>query len=651
MRILQIINLLLFSLFYYTIDCQEINIDSLLSNYNKNDALKDSLYKDLLLNISYYYSIQSSDSSLFYSDELIAISESTKDNYYCYKGYLQRGNYFRKEGNLQKAYNTFLISAEYASKTNNLRNLGFVYATLGDTYSTARDHKNSINYYNKAIDILKKDSISIALATVLLNTGGEYLYSGNYIAASKLFEESLHDFEILEHPIGIAYNLGNLGRIHSVNKEYSIAEDKLLKAISILKKYGDNYAIIAYKIRLAKIYQIQEFREKALILCNEAYILASQSGYKPQMRDASERLALIYNDLGDYKKAYHYQSQYIAYRDSINNDETVRKMADLRTEYEVAQKQIEVEKAQTLLELETKRRQNQQIVGAGLMIVILLSGALSYVLFRTARRDRYVNKLLREQKEELMAQRDMLEDVNNTKDRFFSIISHDLRGPIGVLNGTTMLIREFLKSKDYSQLNELTSNMEYSVKKVQNLLDNLLDWAISQRGQYNCVAEKVELNEVMSDTISIFSDIAQAKNIELSYEQKFSEAYITADRHSLSTILRNLISNALKFTNKGGAVDIIVEKKNTETQIFIKDTGVGIPQDKIKTIFNIEAKKSTWGTDKEKGLGIGLNLVYEFVKMNKGEIQVFSTPNSGTTFIVTFSNQNELANKEKAQLI
>lgn len=650
MKIIQLFILLIIS---NSIFSNQTTLDSLIIQYDNINELDDSLQKSLLYNLSYSILNSNPDSSLLFAEKLIELSSTNDDFYFLYRGYLQKGNAHRLKGELDLALESYLQSSNYANKINYARGIAIVFSNMGDTYSIAKDHNNAISYYKKAIKELSTQEDTITLASILLNTGSEYLYQPLTGTDSALvyFQKSLELFRKVNHPIGIAYNLGNIGRIQSTKRNFSDAEANLKEAISVLNKYGDKYAVISYKIRLGKIYQDQNANQKALIETTEAYKLADASNLLPQKRDAAERLSLIYSELNDHKNAYHYQSQYIAYRDSINNEETIRKMADLRTEYEVAQKQAEVEVAQAQLELETKRRQTQQIVGLALIIVLVLSGILSYVLFRHAKRERYVNKLLREQKEELMAQRDLLEDVNNTKDRFFSIISHDLRGPIGVLNGTTMLIREFLESKDYGQLDDLTTNMEYSVKKVQTLLDNLLEWAISQRGQYNYIPERVELNQLLLETISIFSDMAQAKRIVLSFEQKYAEVYATVDRNSLTTIMRNLISNALKFTQKCGAVDIKVEKGKKDIQIIVKDTGVGISQDKISSLFDIEAKKSTWGTAKEKGLGIGLNLVYEFVKMNNGVIQVRSTEGVGSTFIITLPAERQMAGTEKAQYI
>lgn len=631
--------------------CSEFSIDSLLTQYNNKEELNDSLYSDVLYRISLHYVNIKPDSSILFSKELVSMSTISKDYHSLYRGHLSLGNAHRIKGNLDNAVEHYFHSIKAADNINYLKGKGIVYTALGDAYAGAKNQKNAVLYYNKAIDILRSQGDQLSLAITLLNIGAQYNDFNLVDTGIVYLKESKEIFESLNYEIGIAYNYGNMGNAYAKQGMFIEAEKNFHKASSILIEYGDTYSLSAFNANLADAYIGSNQFDKALKPANKAYAIALQNGLLSQVRDAAKNLSVIYNELGDYKNAYHYQSQYITYRDSINNEETIRKMADLRTEYEVAQKQVEVEKAQAQLELETKRRQNQQIIGIGLIVVILLTGALSYVLFRNAKREKYVNKILREQKEEMRIQRDMLEEVNNTKDRFFSIISHDLRGPIGVLNGTTMLIREFLESKDYHQLDELTSNMEYSVKKVQNLLDNLLEWAVSQRGQYNYFPEKVELNKVMLETISVFSDMAQAKSITLSYEQKYAEAFITVDRNSLTTILRNLISNALKFTNKMGNVDVIVDKEETETKIMVKDTGVGIPQDKINTLFDIEAKKSTWGTDREKGLGIGLNLVYEFVKMNKGDIKVESILGVGTTFIITLPTQLELADIENARFI
>jgi signal transduction histidine kinase len=407
----------------------------------------------------------------------------------------------------------------------------------------------------------------------------------------------------------------------------TLAEEKLDYAINILKELKDNYALASFQIRLAVIYQQQGKTNKAIQTATNSLEIASRNGLVAQMRDACKELADIYSLEKDYKNAYHFQSKYIAYRDSVNNEETIRKIADLRTEYEVAQKQSEVD-------LLVKKRKVTQIVTFSVVIIAVLALVFLFILYRNYCRKKALNKLLLEQQEELKAQQEQLESLNRTKDRFFSIISHDLRGPISSIGGLPVLLKESIAQNQINELSELITHMDTSMQQVSNLLDNLLEWALSQQGTFPYRPDNILLNQAISEVYSIFSSMAEAKGIRM-VEDVQGEIYVCADKNSLMTIIRNLISNAIKFTPKGGTIFIIAKKEEGFVSLTIKDTGIGMPKDKLQTLFHLNEKKSTWGTNREKGLGIGLCLVNDFVIMNNGTIKVESEEGKGTSFIIS----------------
>ena len=226
-----------------------------------------------------------------------------------------------------------------------------------------------------------------------------------------------------------------------------------------------------------------------------------------------------------------------------------------------------------------------------------------------------------------------MEQLNSTKDRFFSIISHDIRGPVQAFNGVSRMIKFMVDNDQVSELRELADQIDESADRLSSLLDNLLNWAVQQQGQINYVPEKISVNEMINELTGTFTNMAQAKNIEL--KQDVPEGLcLWSDQNTTNTILRNLINNALKFTEENGKIEVIAKEEDDLVSIEVADTGVGIPTDKMEKLFQLEAKKSTWGTDGEKGLGLGLQLVKEFVDMNKGSISVSSEEGKGTTFVI-----------------
>jgi signal transduction histidine kinase len=593
--------------------------DSLIWVYN-HTPLNDSAKLEVLSNIAFDH--PNPDSILYYSELLIDLAKKRSNNLYIFRGYYYKGDALKLKGKLGEAIKSYLTSIQIAEEEKYYRGIGAANVNLGDIYRISGNHKNSIYYFTKAIHIFRGQKDSVSLASALLNTGNEYLVTNKLDTAFHFFEEANRIYQRFNYKTGIAYCTGNIGRIYALNGNYGVAETKIVFAIQLLKELKDNYALASFQIRLSKIYQHQGKTKKAIQSARNSYEIALKNGLIEQVRDASEQLANIYSHIKDYKNAYLYQSKYIAYRDSINNEETIRKIADLRTEYEVAQKQNEVD-------LLVKKGNISRIISGGLIVVVSLTLILLFVVYRNYCRKKALNKLLLEQKEEMKAQQEQLENLNHTKDRFFSIISHDLRGPIASIGGLPVLFKEYIAQNDISELSELIVHMDTSMQQVSNLLE----WALSQQGTFPYHPGVIVLNDVITEVYCMFSTMAETKGIRLMDDIK-EELVIRADKNSLMTIIRNLLNNAIKFTPQGGSITLAAEKKNGSAQITISDTGVGMPQEKLQTLFHLNEKKSTWGTNHEKGLGIGLCLVHDFVRMNNGSIKVESSEGKGTSFIV-----------------
>jgi len=308
----------------------------------------------------------------------------------------------------------------------------------------------------------------------------------------------------------------------------------------------------------------------ALKYAHQSLVIGEDGMLKEQIRDASLKLSELYGETGNYKKAFEYQSQYLSYGDSISSVETIRNMADLRTEFEVSQKQIEVD-------LLSQEKKTQQAISLGLISGLALVIILIGVLYRNNQRKLKSNQLLEEQK-------DRLERLNNTKDKFFSIISHDLRGPVNAFHGISQLIKSFLLKGKTDELIEVAEDIDKSVDGLSELLNYLLNWAVQQQGHVQNVPEKVSLNEMIDGLFNTFDNMAKSKNISLESGLD-EEIELWVDRNSAMTILRNIVNNSLKFSDAGGKIDIIAAQENEYAVIKITDTGVGIPEKKLKELF------------------------------------------------------------------
>ncbi len=238
-------------------------------------------------------------------------------------------------------------------------------------------------------------------------------------------------------------------------------------------------------------------------------------------------------------------------------------------------------------------------------------------------------------------QEEELKRLNEHKDKFLSILSHDLRNPFNSLIGFTEILlnhwQEYPKEKTDKILNSLLS----VEKNAYSLLNDLLSWAKSQSGQIQFEPQNIPVTEIFNSVLSTIQHAADLKEIKIQLENKDNSS-IFADSKMLSTILRNLTSNAIKFTEKGKKITIIAQSTPTKTSITVKDEGTGIPEEKIDHLFDITQVESRPGTDGEKGSGLGLILCKEFIDKHHGTINVTSKIGQGSEFTFTFPQEKNL---------
>lgn len=233
----------------------------------------------------------------------------------------------------------------------------------------------------------------------------------------------------------------------------------------------------------------------------------------------------------------------------------------------------------------------------------------------------------------LIKSEERLRELNATKDKFFSIIAHDLKNPFNDLMGFTQLLALNINKYDKTKIEQFTQIIHQSSKLAYNLLENLLDWSRSQTGTLKFRPERICISQLIDENIELLESTARNKNIEI-YSEVNGETYAYADKNMVRTIIRNLISNAIKYTNQGGHIRI-QSSCSKSCKISVTDSGIGISADNINKIFKIDESFSTIGTEREKGTGLGLILCKEFVEKNGGKLRVKSEHGKGSTFTFT----------------
>jgi len=369
---------------------QDQKVADSLKQVLQQDNLADSVKFELLRNIA-FNEVSDLRLALEYAEELISFSELKGNDKYLHFGYLQKGNKKRLLGDLEEALDAYFKSIEAAKKANFTRGEGNAFGTIADIYSISNNHQNAMLYYHKAISILRQSNDSIYLASFILNTGEEFINNKIYDSAFVYFSEARIIFEKVDYQIGEAYSLGNIGMVYANTGESQLAEQYIKEAVGVLEELEDYYPICVYLISMCDIYLEKGEKQTALNYAVRSLELAQQYGLKEQIRDANFKLAELYEMEGDMPEAYKFYKDYITYRDSVNNINLVQNLADLRTDFEVSQKQIEVD-------LLNHQQRNQRILTIASGVSALLVFLLALGLYRRYRYIKYTNSIIEEER-------------------------------------------------------------------------------------------------------------------------------------------------------------------------------------------------------------------------------------------------------------
>jgi len=336
-------------------------------NYEKQQELK--ILKELAVNHT------NNDKKLLFSEQLIQKALRLDSSDYEFSGYLEKGNALRLKSDLSHALESYFEGARIAEEKENNNQLGKVYIAIADVYSIMGNHQNAVKYHQNAIRILRHENDSISMASALLNAGDELINVNSLDSALKYTTEAEVIFNKLGSKIGQAYSLGNLGMVYAKLGLDLKAEYHMNKAILILQDLQEYYPIAVYLNYISDIYLEKGEEKLALNYAKLSLDLAQKHGMKKQVSDAYLTLSRIYEHEGNTEDAFKYYKNHITYKDSVNNITSVQQMADLRTDFEVSKKQIEVD-------LLNQQKKTQQIIVIAVVIALILICLLAFGLYR-----------------------------------------------------------------------------------------------------------------------------------------------------------------------------------------------------------------------------------------------------------------------------
>jgi len=639
--------------------------DSLVLIYQQ-DTLKDTARLRLLLDLS-FNEVRDFKQAVRYTDELISLSQAAGNDNYLRAGYFIKGTKERLLDNLDEALSAFFKSAEIAQKIHNRRGEGDAYGAIGDIYSVAKNHQNAMNYYNRAISTLRNSNDSTSLASALSNAGDEFLNVKEYDSALVYFRESKTIFDKINYLSGKAYSLGNIGMVYANTGKNELAEKNINEAISILEGKQDYYPICVYLISMSEVYQGKGDEQTALSYAIRSLQLAEQYRLKEQIADANLKVSQLFEKSGDMDKALKYYKKFIENRDSVNNINTVQKMADLRTNYEVAQKQVEVNMLH-------QQKRNQKNLLIYLAIILGLAMIILGILIKNNQNKQKAYQILNKQKQQTDEQKvkaeRALRDLQATQKQLIQSekmaslgqltagIAHEIQNPLNFINNFSDLNKELVedmlseKAKPISERDEkleeeLLNNIKDNEEKI-NLHGRRADAIVKSMLQHSrpSSGEKdlTDINALAGEflKLSYHGLRAKDKSFNATMTTTFDEAVgkIRIAPQEIGRVLLNLYNNAFyavtekkNFNIEGYEPTVSASTKKLEKtiEIRIRDNGTGIPKDKLDKIFQpfFTTKPSGEGT------GLGLSLSYDIIKVHDGEIAVQSQEGEYTEFIIS----------------
>ena len=521
--------------------------------------------------------------------EALKIFDNLHENNDLLNAYVSIANIYERQNSFSKAIEFNLKAANIFEQNKNIFRTLTIFENVGKIYVLQKKYNLAINYYNKALGIYKNIGNKAGEAITYQNIAKLFYRQMNYKTALVYYQLSYKIAKQANSEVLETSNLLGLGNAELMLNNYGVAEQ--------------NYKLALQKAKLLN----QRFELK------EAYEGLSIISKSKNNVFESKTFSLLSNQI----------------KDSLFNDSILASVTNLQLLYDKDKTQRQVILLKQNEELSnaklTKERQISKMLIAIVILFVLLTVGFLYFYMNNKR----ISSSLKNQNKKLEIQTEELGRLNNVKDRFFSIISHDLRN-----NMTTMkLYFDLMSNKKYKPENteELTKQISSSVENNIDLLENLLVWASSQIKGLPLKFESLNIFELVNKNIALSASIAHQKNITL-VNLCLENSRAFADENTINLVLRNLIVNAIKFTNDEGKITVSSTVTNSKIKISITDNGVGIDKEKLDQMFTQHKNPSTQGTANEKGTGLGLLLCDDFIKQNNGTIYAKSEKGKGSVF-------------------
>lgn len=642
------------------------SLETVLRN-TTNDSLRFKLMVDLAKDYQYKNFIKAKQ----FSDQALALAENKNWTWAKVAAYSQEGFLATLSGDYTSAIKFDNQNLQLVINQRDSAAIAESLNFLGNDYSDLGKYDEAYYYFTQSYRVARAINDSLKMTVAIYNIGTVLTELGQYDLALDHFSVATRISEAIDDIDGLPYNQDAVGDVLLRKKDYQKAEENLVKALKNTKTRKLTVLEPRVLKHLARLYIETENFEKALAAYDSATriykstsnefgvaevdlgiseILIEQERFDDAQKkieaslataqrfnadkmsiDCYKLLSSLAERKEDFVDALDYFKKYKQLEDSLFSRDMVEKIFQDQLRFQTETKDFEIatlSKASSDQQEEIKREEFLRNI---LVVVIALTAILLFTVYRSGQRRIQINKLLMEHQEEIKRRKDELEQLNQVKDKFFSIISHDLRSPMNALSGILNLMEGDNISRE--EFSTLTKELRTQFNHTRTLINNLLDWALFQMDKLKIQPEKIELSGLVDENFNLLSSM-HLKEMKL-VNKVPANTFGWGDLNMLNLVLRNLILNAIKFSKAGGDIEISATEKDGLITIGVRDFGVGIQPEVQKILFEKTMGYSTRGTANEKGTGLGLILCKEFVEKNGGTIWLESEVGKGSTFYFT----------------
>jgi signal transduction histidine kinase len=596
---------------------------SLLHDFDKSNA-NSAVHIGMLFKINANY-----DSAIYYLEKSISASKRTNSNDIENKAHYDLGGVYSQSGKYELSLKHFLEALKIQEKNQDSFRIMYTYSGLGNAYKYLKMSDNA------NLEISNMTNLGLLYESNYKNIDSALYY---YFLAINMFPEN--DKSVLKLNLFI-----NIGNTFYELKNYEMALKYYNKSYEYDIEHVNPYIYSAVLINKSLIYFYLNKYDSTYYLANKGLKIAEEINALDWQIQAHRNLFKADSATKQYVNAINHLQLLYSINDSVYNKDNLNRISELEVIYETEKKDALNKSLTDRNALDQQMIKNQRHIIISTFIAFVLFILLVFSILRSIRKQKIVNSKLNlvnneineknkeidEKNQLLIEQNGQLIKLNETKDKFFSVISHDLRGPFNALLGYLELLNTEFESLTEDEKKTMVKSVYKSSLNTYNLLVNLLDWARTQRGLLENNAEELDICEVVESTIDLVKHRADKKDL-LIINEIANEIFVLADRNLLSSVLLNLLNNAIKFSPRNTIIKINCQFENELVVVHIIDQGIGIPKDKQIDLFKIGNSSKRQGTESEIGTGLGLVLVKEFVQLIGGKIWVKSEESKGSEF-------------------